>query len=135
MLDTLKEMMSNTRIQLLTAASALIGLIIGGTVAYHIIERWSWVDSFYFAVTTITTVGYGDLTPTTQGSRLFTAFFVLAGVGIALTALTIIGSSFMKSEERRMQKRYDDYSRREPLNKKIGRKKREQDSGPEGEEQ
>lgn len=129
MLSTLKDMLSTTRAQLAAAASALVGLIIGGTIAYHIIERWSWIDSFYFAVTTITTVGYGDLTPSTEGSRLFTAFFVLAGVGIALTALTIIGSSFIQSEGRRFQKSLDDQRFRTPLSSKVEQRKKEMDSG------
>ena len=32
-----------------------------GSVFYHFIENWSWIDSIYFSVITLTTVGYGDL--------------------------------------------------------------------------
>ena len=35
----------------------LIGV---GTVGYRLIERWTWFDSFYVAVTTLTSIGYGD---------------------------------------------------------------------------
>ena len=40
-----------------------------GTVVYHFVEDWSWVDSFYFSSVALTTVGFGDLTPTTGTVR------------------------------------------------------------------
>lgn len=64
---------SDLRAQLSVAVIALIALIAVGTVAYHLMEKWSWVSSFYFSVCTLTTVGYGDFVPTTDVSRLFTA--------------------------------------------------------------
>lgn len=78
------------------ALSALFLLIIIGTLAYHWLEGWSWIQSFYFTVTTLATVGYGDLHPTTDASQLFTAVFILAGVSIAVAALGIIGSSYLE---------------------------------------
>lgn len=59
-------------------------LLFAGTVFYHSVEGWSVTDAFYFCVSTLTTVGFGDLVPTTEGSRLFTAIYILAGVGVLL---------------------------------------------------
>lgn len=59
-------------------------ILLTGTIFYSQIEKWSLTDSFYFSVTTLTTVGYGDLYPTTDASKIFTAFYILAGVGILL---------------------------------------------------
>lgn len=81
------------------ALLSLSVMIILGTVAYHEIEGWSWVTSFYFTVATLTTVGYGDIYPTTELSRLFTACFALAGVTIALASIGIIGSTYLKKRE------------------------------------
>ncbi len=53
-----------------------------GTVFYHFMEGWSWVDSLYFSVMTLTTVGYGDLSPSSDISKLFTIFYVLTGIGL-----------------------------------------------------
>jgi hypothetical protein len=39
-----------------------------------VFENWPIVDSIYFATVTFTTIGYGDLAPTSDASRLFTAF-------------------------------------------------------------
>lgn len=65
----------------LIAASAVL-LILTGTIVYAILEDWSWVDSLYFSVVAVTTVGFGDLTPTSDGSKLFTVFYVLSGISI-----------------------------------------------------
>jgi len=60
-----------------TAAISVLAL---GTVVYHVIEGWSWVDSFYFSSVAVTTVGFGDLTPTTSVSKLFTVFYIFSGM-------------------------------------------------------
>lgn len=52
------------------------------TVAYHYLEDWSWVDSLYFSVVAVTTVGFGDLTPTTDAAKLFTVAYILVGLAI-----------------------------------------------------
>lgn len=43
-----------------------------GTVGYRLLEEWSWVDAFYFSAVAVTTVGFGDLAPSTDASKLFT---------------------------------------------------------------
>lgn len=60
---------------------ALIVLGIG-VIFYHFVEGLNLIDAFYFCVITLTTVGYGDIVPTTDIGKLFTAFYVLFGVGI-----------------------------------------------------
>jgi voltage-gated potassium channel len=57
-------------------------LIAVGTVAYHFLEGWSLINSLYFSVVTLATVGFGDLTPTTDIAKLFTVGYIMAGVGI-----------------------------------------------------
>ena len=64
---------------ILASVAALLAV---GTVVYSILEGWSLVDSLYFSVVTLATVGYGDLTPTTDVAKLFTIGYILTGIGI-----------------------------------------------------
>lgn len=64
---------------LLGAAVFMLGL---GTVVYHAVEKFPWVDAYYFSVVTLATVGYGDLSPHTTFGKIFTTFYILTGVGI-----------------------------------------------------
>lgn len=62
--------------------------IASGTIVYHVLEKWSWINSYYFSVVTLSTVGYGDLVPTTPTAKLFTTFYIFVGVGILTTFIT-----------------------------------------------
>jgi voltage-gated potassium channel Kch len=65
------------------AAFVTLGvLLVTGTVFYHNIEGWSWINALYFCVITLATVGYGDLTPTTDAGKLFTIVYIFMGIGL-----------------------------------------------------
>jgi voltage-gated potassium channel len=63
---------------------AAFGLLSIGTVFYALVEGWSLLDSLYFSVTTLATVGLGDFTPHTDLGKIFTIFYILAGVSVIL---------------------------------------------------
>ena len=50
-------------------------------------EGWSRFDSFYWAFVTATTVGYGDIRPTKQASRILA--ILVAFFGLTLTGIVI----------------------------------------------
>jgi len=58
--------------------------IVLGTVVYHYIEGWSWLDSLYFSVITLTTIGYGDFSPQTDLGKIFTLLYIVVGVSLIL---------------------------------------------------
>jgi hypothetical protein len=66
---------------------AAVLLLAVGTIAFHYMEGWSWVDSFYFSAVAGTTVGFGDLHPTTDASKLFSVAYIFFAVGIIGTYL------------------------------------------------
>ena len=85
--------------RLLYVFMVIILLLFGSATFYHIIEKWSYIDALYFSAATMTTVGYGDITPKTFSGKLFTIFFVFAGVGIALYGLSLLASHFVEVRE------------------------------------
>jgi voltage-gated potassium channel len=87
---------SRARIRLgLGAVGALVAI---GTVVFHLLEGWSIADSFYVTAQTVTTVGFGDLSPSTLYGRIFASIFMLLGVGVVLYALTSTVQSIVQSE-------------------------------------
>ncbi len=65
-----------------------------GTVAYHFLEKWTWLDSLYFSIITLTTIGYGDYSPQTEAGKWFTIFYIIIGVGIILTFINTVYHHF-----------------------------------------
>jgi Trk-type K+ transport system membrane component len=57
-------------------------LLLGGTAFYSLVEDWNPLDALYFSVTTLTTVGLGDLVPKTAPGKLFTVLYIFVGLGI-----------------------------------------------------
>lgn len=86
------------RRRLVVAAGFVAIMIVVGAVGFHTIEGLSWLDSFYTAAQTVTTVGYGDLAPQTRGGRLFAILLMLVGVGTVLYALSVIAQAVMQSQ-------------------------------------
>ncbi len=71
-------------------------IVSGGAYTYHLTENWNFFDSFYFVIVTITTIGYGDLTPVTLAGKLFTMFFSFFGIAMAFYFVGIIGTNLFK---------------------------------------
>jgi len=71
------------------AIGILAGLVIIGTSGFHYIEGWTWFDGFYMTVTTMATVGYGEIHPLSHAGRIFNSFLIVASVmGAGLTIAT-----------------------------------------------
>ena len=66
----------------------LVGLLVSGTIFYSTVEGWGLLDALYFSVSTLATIGYGDLHPTTPLSKVFTIVYIILGVGVFVAFIT-----------------------------------------------
>jgi voltage-gated potassium channel len=76
-----------------------------GTIFYHTVEGWRWLDSLYFSVITLTTVGYGDFTPETDMGKIFTMVYIFVGLGILVGFVTPIGEYLINRRLEKIEKR------------------------------
>lgn len=84
--------------KLVFAAVIVCTMITIGAVGFKYFEQFSWLDSFYTSAQTVTTVGYGDLAPTTAAGRIFAILLMLTGVGTVLFGLTLLAQAVIQSE-------------------------------------
>ena len=68
----------------------LLLLLMAGMVFYRFEEDWSWLDSLYFSVITLSTVGYGDFSPTTPLSKIFTMAYIIMGISIFVSFASML---------------------------------------------
>lgn len=96
---------------------ALLGLLLlaaTGTVGYMALEGASFLDALFMTITTLSTVGYGEIVPLDTSGRLFTIALIVFGVGIALYLLTAVAQVVVEGELRHvfgkalMQRRIDE---------------------------
>ena len=71
-----------------------------GTISYHYLEGWSWIDALYFSIITLTTIDYGDFSPQTTAGKLFTIAYVILGIGIILGFINTVFQHY-KSQSRK----------------------------------
>ena len=74
----------------------LILMLTGGTLFYSSVEGWGVIDALYFSVITLTTVGYGDLHPTTPVSKIFTVIYIFIGIGIIMAFIQRLATHSMR---------------------------------------
>jgi hypothetical protein len=87
--------------------ASLSAVLVGtGTVVYHTLEDWSWLDSLYFTIVTLTTVGYGDLTPSSAASKTFTMLYIVSGISLLAAMLNeVMKRSAQRASARRRKRK------------------------------
>ncbi len=82
-----------------TILTLLATVILSGTVFFRFVEGWNWIDSYFFTVVTLSTVGYGSLVPATTLGKIGTTVFIFLGLGIFAVAIQQFGSFAVRKRE------------------------------------
>jgi len=79
---------------------ALAVVILAGTAGYHLIFGWPWLDGFYMVITTLTTIGYQETHPLSNGGRAFNLVLIFFGVGLVFLAIGALTQALLEFELR-----------------------------------
>jgi voltage-gated potassium channel len=82
-----------------TVIIPLVGILVLGTVFFHLVEGWNWLDSYFFTVITISTVGYGTLVPLTALGKIGATVFIFVGLGVFVVAIQQFAQYHMQKRQ------------------------------------
>ena len=83
-------------------------LFVGGSFGYYLIEGWSFLDSFYMTVITLSTTGYKEVYPLSPLGRVLTMVLIVLGISVLFYALRQLNLLIFEGKffwERKMQKK------------------------------
>ena len=86
-------------------AVLVLSLLLSGSLFYMIVEDWGFVDAIYFSTIVLSTVGLGDVAPTTDLAKLFTVFYTLTGIGVLVAFGTAFAQRLVRQTERDGERR------------------------------
>jgi voltage-gated potassium channel len=104
------------RSKIYTAIALSILVLAIGVIGFRVLSNYSWIDALYMTVITITTVGFGEVQPLDDQSKIFTVFLILTSVVILGYAIAVITeyilskNNFEELTQRKMQKKIDGLS-------------------------
>jgi voltage-gated potassium channel len=90
--------MGHLQRRLLFIALAMAATLSGGTLGFVLIEHYPLFDAFYMTLTTVTTVGYGELHTLSHAGRVFNSFLILFGVIVMLLAIGAMTQTIVELE-------------------------------------
>ena len=84
-------------LDILYAILIIVIIVLIGTFFYHFNENLNWLNSTYFTLMTLLTVGYGDFVPLTPVAKIFTMTYALIGIPTILFCLGLVINDFIKN--------------------------------------
>ncbi len=105
--------MKKRTVGIFSVVTILAILFVFGTWFYHNTEGWSKIDAFYFTVMTITTVGFGDLVPTHDFSKIITALFSLFSIPLVIFCFGVLARGYFETRMGHIERRISEMLTRE----------------------
>ncbi|MBP7820846.1 two pore domain potassium channel family protein [Candidatus Saccharibacteria bacterium] len=68
----------------------LVLLVVLSTIFFHEVEGWDYLNSYYFTIVTVATVGYGDFTPKTDIGKIGATVLIIIGIGLFSTFVSLL---------------------------------------------
>ena len=100
LIKELKQQLNNFRL----LAAFIVAMVIVSGWFYHVVEKWNWLDSFYYVIVTLGTVGYGDFTPKTDAGKIYAMFLIIIGIAsFGFFAQQLIKRQQLRSLERQLR--------------------------------
>lgn len=90
--------MSNTISKVWWALFVLTTIVLTGILGFMYIEGYTYIDSLYMTVMTISTVGFGEIAPLSDYGKIFTSFLILSGISVVIYAISNLTSFFVEGE-------------------------------------
>lgn len=97
--------LDGAKFQLFSIILTVFTLVFMGAVAFHSYEFGinqnvhNLFDSFWWAMVTVTTIGYGDIYPVTTAGRIVAMMLMIIGIGTIGTVVGSVATQFLKAEE------------------------------------
>ncbi len=94
-------MVKLSRSKLYVALSLMLTVVLFGTLGYRYISGYTWIDALYMTIITMATVGFKEVQPLDDASKVFTIILIVASVfilGFAISVLTeyLLGRSSLQ---------------------------------------
>jgi voltage-gated potassium channel len=89
--------------ELRTILMSVTALLAGGTYVFHQVEHWRFLDALYFCVISLTTVGYGDLSPQTDAGKVMAMVYIVLGLGIVMAFVTTVAQVSIEQARARQE--------------------------------
>ncbi|MCX7830825.1 MAG: potassium channel family protein, partial [Acidobacteria bacterium] len=80
----------------------LFGVLIGGTVGYMVVENWSFIDSLYMTIITVSSVGFKEVRNLDFKGEVFTIILILLGMGTIVYGITNLTSFVVEGDLRKI---------------------------------
>ena len=101
--------MSRLRFASLFIAAA----VVSGVLGYHFLEDYTWLESLYMTVITLSTVGYREVRPLSPTGQIFTILLLVGGVGVVFYTAIAVAEKVVQGE-------FQQFFGRRRMEKKIG---------------